>query len=257
MSEYLEDKKVTNKFIRLESFLIIIAFLTIVICLLVMELNDDLTYIGVSISVLLVVLILVIISKIENKVKKKYEKLFKSRSKYYVIKLDKLYDYENLVLTVDKIKNKKMYLKREDAMMLRRPYGFLNYNVYRINVINGSDFKLEEYQNRLKKLNQEYESKFGSDRDNYSGKKFYHYYKYVYSMHKINIIYSNELNNELIDFISTNFYNKLFLGKTSQTIVIIGDEMYVPSVRTLARLRGLRKHNKALNYIIKWFNIEA
>jgi len=77
MNEYLEDKKITNKFIRLEIFLTTIAFLTIIICLLVMVLNNDLTYISVIISILLVILILIIISKIENKVKKKYDKLFK------------------------------------------------------------------------------------------------------------------------------------------------------------------------------------
>ena len=257
MNEYLEDKKITNKFIRLEIFLTTIAFLTIIICLLVMVLNNDLTYISVIISILLVILILIIISKIENKVKKKYDKLFKLRNKYYIIKLDKLYDYEKVVLTLDKIKHKKMCLKQDDAMMFRRPYGFLYYNVYRINVINSSDFKLEEYQNRLKKLNQDYENKFGSDRENYASKKFHDYYNYVYSMHKINIIYSNELNDELINFISTNFYNRLLPGKTSQTIVIIGKEMYVPSLRTLVRLRGMGKHNNTLNYIIKWFNIEA
>jgi len=256
MKEYLEDRKIDKKLIIINRILLVIFFLVfIVTSFFAVVALEDKVYIITIISVLFLILVIGIIIMIDEKTRKKYNTILKKRIPYYTFNLNQEYSYNDLVLLLDKLRKKKdkWYIKKENEMIFRLKYGFVHEYIYRINVIKYDDFIETGYQNKLVKLNKEYTDKFGTDEENYT----YHNHKGGgESLHRINFIHSNELNRELEKVISKDAKNYLFTGITSQTVVIVDNKMYVPTVRT-ASCAGFLKHNRTLNNIIKWFNIEA
>ena len=256
MKEYLEDRKVDKKLIIIDWILLVVFFLVfIVTSFFAMVALEDKVYIITIISILFLILVIGIIVTIDEKTRKKYNTILKNRIPYYTFNLNKEYSYNDLVLLLDKLHKKKdkWCIKKQDETIFRLKYGFVYEYIYRINIIKYDDFIETGYQNKLMKLNKEYTDKFGTDEENYT----YHNHKGGgESLHRINFIHSNELNKELKKVISKDAKNYLFTGKTSQTAVIVGNKMYVPTVRT-ASCAGFLKHNRTLNYIIKWFNIKA
>ena len=256
MKDYLEDRKIDKKLIIINRIFLVIFFLVfIVTSFFAVVALEDKVYIITIISVLFLILVIGIIIMIDEKTRKKYNTILKKRIPYYTFDLNQEYSYNDLVLLLDKLRKRKdkWYIKKENEMIFRLKYGFVHEYIYRINIIKYDDFIETGYQNKLVKLNKEYTDKFGTDEENYT----YHNHKGGgESLHRINFIHSNELNKELKKVISKDAKNYLFTGKTSQTAVIVGNKMYVPTVRT-ASCAGFLKHNRTLNYIIKWFNIEA
>lgn len=256
MREYLEHRKIDKKLIIINRILLVIFFLVfIVTSFFMVAALEDKVYIVAIISILIFILVIGIIVIIDEKTRKKYNVILKKRNPYYIFDLNKEYSYNDLVLLLDDLRKKKdkWYIKHENRMIFRLKYGFVHEFIYRINVIKYDDFIANEYQKKVIKLNKEYTDKFGTDEENYT------YFKHNgggESLHRINFIHSNELNKELEKLISKDAKNYLFTGITSQTVVIVGNKMYVPSVRT-ANCAGFLKHNRTLNNIIKWFNIEV
>ena len=258
MKEYLEDRKIDKKYIKLNQILIGIAItLTMVMILFVGIAIEDKEYIVAIIFFLIFVLLITPEIIIQEKVRKKYNKIFKQRKAYYVFDLNKEYNYNDLILLLNNIKKKKdkWYIKKENEMIFRLKYGFVHDYIYRINIIKCNNFTEDEYKRKVIKLNKEYTDKLGTDHDNYcpSGK---YGGNWTAKLHRINFICSAELNSELEKVISKNAYYYMMSGFTSQTIIIIGDKMYIPSIRTTPG-DGILKYTRTLNYVFKWFNIEA
>ena len=256
MKEYLEDRKIDKKLININRVLMIIVFLSfIVTSFFTVVAIEDKVYIIAIISILIFILIIGVIVMIEEKTRNKYNKILKARTSYYIFDLNKDYSYNDLVLLLDALRKKKdkWCIKKENEMIFRLKYGFVHEYIYRINVIKYDDFIVDGYQKKVIKLNKEYTDKFGTDKENYTR---YKHNGGGESLHSINFIHSKKINEELEKVITKDAKNYLFTGITSQTVVIVDNKMYVPSVRT-ASCAGFLKHNRTLNNIFKWFNIEA
>lgn len=259
MKEYLEDRKIDKKYIMFNQILGCIAItLTMVMILFVGIAIEDKEYIVAVIFFVIFTPIIAIAIILGEKVRKKYNKLFKQRKTYYVFDLNKEYSYNDLVLLLNNIKKRKdkWLIEHENEIIFRLRYGFVYDYFYRINVIKYNNFINDEYHKKLIKLNKEYTDKFGTDEDNYRPTGKYSNANWTASLHRVNFIHSNELNQELEKVISKNAYYYLMSGITSQTIVIIGNKMYVPSIRTIP-VEGVLKYTRTINNILKWFNIEA
>lgn len=258
MKEYLEDRKIDKKYIN---FYQIFGFIVILLCLVMIFFVaiaiEDKEYIAAVIFFVIFVLVAAPAIIIDEKMRKKYHKLFKQRKPYYVFDLNKNYSYNDLVLLLNNVKKRKdkWHIEHENEIIFRLKYGFIHDYIYRINVIKYNNFMEDEYKKKVIRLNKEYTDKLGTDQDNYCPAGKYGG-NWTAKLHRINFIYSNALNKELEKIISKNAYYYMMSGITSQTIIIIGDKMYVPSIRTVPG-DGILKYTRTLNNIFKWFNIEA
>lgn len=258
MKDYLEDRKIDNKYIRVNQILGGIAIALIMIMILVVgSLIQYKEYVEALILFIIFILLITPIIIIEAKARKKYNKIFKQRKAYYVFNLNKEYTYDDIVLLLYNIKKKKdkWHIEHENEVIFRLKYGFVHNYIYRINIIKYNNFTEDEYKSKVIKLNKEYTDKLGTDRDNYCRAGKYRG-NWTAQLHRINFICSNELNSELEKIISKNAYYYMMSLVTSQTIIIIRDKMYIPSIRT-APGEGILKYTRTLNYVFKWFNIEA
>ena len=250
MRDYLEDKKITKKYIHIDICftVILILILCISIPLLILYYEEKL-YTWLIISIILLILLVIVSIKYEKNIQKKYNEIFKTRNNYYVFDLKKEFSYEELVQMLDNIKKRdnKMYIKRENEMIFRLKCEMIYKYIYRINMIKCDNFNVDEYVKKLKKLNYDYEKKYGTDLDNYSG-----YNGKI--LHRINFIYSNDFDEEIEEFISKDAYHYLKTHRTGQNILIIKDKMYVPTVRNLADSYDLKKYIRTLDMIFKILN---
>ena len=259
MKEYLEDRKIDKKYMLFYKFFNGVTFsLGIIVIFFIASAIEDKEYILAIIFFIAFVLIVIIPAIIiEERVKTKYHKLFQQRNPYYIFYLKHEYSYDELIALLNNVKKKvdKWYIKHENELIFRLKYGFFHYYIYRISAIKYNNFIEDEYKKEVIKLNKEYTDKLGTDRDNYRSVGKYGG-NWAFRLHRINFIHSNELNKDLEKFISKNAHYHMMSAITSQTIIIIGNKMYVPSIRT-APGEGIIKHTRTLNNIIKWFNIEA
>jgi len=256
MKEYLEDKKLNQRYTIYLNLVTAITLVVIVITVFGAALAFDKQNLGLFVvSILILVLYIFILAILAKKSEKndKIDNLFKQRPNYYVFDLKKTYNYNDLVLLFECIKKKqeKLCIKYENRMVFRKKCGFLAPVFYRINIIKYDNFVADDYQKKLVELNKEYTDKFGID-DNINLDPGETPGGYLY---RINFIYSNEFNAELEKVISKNVYDSAKFHP-SQTVVIVSDKMYISSLRT-SEGDWVSRYTRTLNYLIKWFNIEA